>query len=219
MLRTEYYGNPFVGLFFKANNSVALAPIDAQEKNVRAIAEALGVKHIQLSIAGANILGLYVAMNSNGIVLPNIIEEREAAVLKKEGLNVLVSRELNNAHGNNICVNDKGGMINPHVDSAEKKKIEDALGVELAPMAIAKYTTVGSMCVANNKGFLAHYGASENEMKAIEAALGVPGDKGTINMGAGFVGTGVVANDKGFIGGESSSGFELGKVESALGYI
>lgn len=219
MLKTAYYGNPFLSLFFRANNSLALAPLDAQEKNIMAIKGALGVEVISLTIAGSNLVGIYTAMNNNGIVLPNIAEEREIAVLRKTGLNVLVSPELNNAHGNNICVNDKGGIINPRVDSAEKKKMEDALGVELVPLSIARYTTVGSACLASNKGFLAHYSATEQEIEAVASALGVQGDKGTLNTGIGFVGMGVIGNDKGFVAGEASTGFELGKVESALGYL
>lgn len=219
MFRTAYYGNPFLGLFFRANNSAAIVPINAQEKNTLAIKSALGVEVIELSLGGSNLIGLYTAMNNNGIVLSNVAEENEIAVLKKAGLNILISTEINNAHGNNICVNDKGGMINPHVDSKERKKMEDVLGVEIVPLSIAKYTTVGSVCHCSNKGFLVHYAANEEEMKVIEDALKVQGDKGTLNTGVGFVGIGIVGNDKGFVVGEASTGFEIGKVESALGYI
>ncbi|VVB99366.1 Translation initiation factor 6 [uncultured archaeon] len=219
MLKTAYYGNPFLGLFFRANNSVALAPIDAQDKSVDAIERELGVKVVKTLIGGSNLLGIYTAMNSNGIIMPNIAEHGEVAALRKEGMNVFVSSELNNAHGNNLCVNDKGGIINPHVDSAHRKKMEDALGIELVPLSIAKHTTVGSACVASNKGFLAHYAANEDEMKAVGDALRVPGDKGTVNTGAGYVSSGLVHNDRGFVAGEASTGFELGKIESALGYL
>ncbi len=219
MHRTAYYGNPFLGLFFKANDSIALAPVDAQHKNVLALEQELGTKVVQLTMASSNLVGIYTAMNNNGVVLPNVIEERELALLKKEGLNVLVSKELNNAHGNNICANGKGGVVNPHVDSGERKRMEDALGVELVPLTIANYSTVGSACTATNKGFLAHYAASEEEMKSLEDALKVPGDKGTVNMGTGFVGIGMVANSKGFVVGEASTGFEIGKMEAALGYL
>lgn len=219
MQRITYYGNPFIGLFYKANDEIALAPLDAQEKGVNALEQALDVKVVRTAIAGSNLLGLYVAMNNNGIVLPNMIEANEVEVLRKTGLNILVSEELNNAHGNNLCVNDKGGLINPRVDSAEKKRMEDTLGVELVPLSVAKYTTVGSVCIASNKGFLAYYSASEDEIKAIEDALKVPGDRGTVNGGVGFVGIGLVHNNNGFVAGEASTGFELGKIESALGYI
>ncbi len=219
MLRMSYYGNPFLGLFFKANNSIALAPINLPEKNMLELTNTLGVKIIPISFGSSNLAGLYVAMNNNGIIVPNIIEENELVILKKEGFNILVSAELNNAHGNNICVNDNGGIINPHVNSVEKKKIQDTLGVELVSLSVARYTTVGSVCIATNKGFLTHYSTSEKEMKSIESALGVRGDKGTMNNGVGFMGISTIVNERNFIIGEASSGFEIGKIESALRYI
>lgn len=206
-------------MFFRANSSVGLAPIDAMPKNLEALANALGVEVIQISFGGSNLVGLYTAMNSNGIIVPNIAEPSEVALLKKAGLNVLVSAELNNAHGNNLCVNDKGGIINPHIDSAQRKQMEDTLGIELVQQTIAKHTTVGSACIATNKGFLAHYAVTEGELKSISDALKVEGDKGTVNTGAGYVGIGAVTNDKGFIVGDASTGFEIGKYESALGFI
>ncbi|MDD5337157.1 MAG: hypothetical protein PHS02_01605, partial [Candidatus ainarchaeum sp.] len=123
MLRTSYYGNSFLGLFFRANDSVLLAPVDAPDKVVGAMESELKVRTVRASMANSNLLGLYTAMNNNGVVVPNVIEEGEARALKEAGLNVLASRELNNAHGNNLCVNDKGGLVNPHVDSSERKKM------------------------------------------------------------------------------------------------
>lgn len=219
MYRSAYYGNPFLGLFYRANDSVALAPIDAQHKNVDAIKEALKVEVMKLSIAGTNLLGAYTAMNNNGIIVPNIIEKSEIDALKAAGLNVHVSSELHNAHGNNLCVNDKAGMISPRIDSAEKKRMEDALGIGLTAMCVANYPTVGSTCICTNKGFLAHYAIGEKDVEAIGDALGVPGSRGTLNMGVGFLGICLVHNSRGFVAGETSSGFELGKVEGELGYL
>ncbi|MFA5076944.1 MAG: translation initiation factor IF-6 [Candidatus Micrarchaeia archaeon] len=219
MLRTSYYGNSFIGLFFRANDSVLLAPLDAPDKVVDALENELKVRAVRVSMANSNLVGIYTAMNNNGIVLPNVIEESERLELKKEGLNVFVSRELNNAHGNNLCVNDKRGIVNPRVDSAERKKMEDALGVEMAPVSLAGHTTVGSACASSADGFLAHYAIAEKELQEVEEALKVPGDKGTVNGGAGFVGLGVVHNKNGFAVGESTTGFEMGKVAGALGYV
>ena len=46
MLRMTYFGNPFLGLFFRANDSVALVPVDALEQSVKELEQALGVKAI-----------------------------------------------------------------------------------------------------------------------------------------------------------------------------
>lgn len=219
MERCTYFGNPWIGMFIKANDEVAMLPVDSTKKLDDKVLESLKTRIVKVSIGDSNLLGIYLAMNSNGVVLPNVVREEEAATMRRSGLNVYVSPEKHNAHGNNIAVNDKGGIINPHVGSDEMKKMEDVLGVELVPMAIAEHTTVGSACLATNTGFLAHYRTTEDEMKRLKDALRVDGSRGTVNMGTGFVSYGVVVNKNGYIAGENTSAFELGRLEEALGLI
>ncbi|MBI5046592.1 translation initiation factor IF-6 [Candidatus Micrarchaeota archaeon] len=219
MEKTTYFGNSWIGMFIKTNNSVTLLPIDSMQKLESTAKESLKTETVKVSIEDCNLLGLYVAMNGNGIVVPNIIREEEIAILRKTGLNVYVSNEKNNAHGNNITVNDKGGIANPHLDSQELKKMEDVLGVEIVQMHIAGYYTVGSSCMATNKGFLSHYKASEDEMRAIKDALKVDGERGTVNTGAGFVSYGVVINENGYMIGENTTAFEVGRAIQALGLV
>jgi translation initiation factor 6 len=153
------------------------------------------------------------------VVLPNVARDEEIALLKREGLNVYVCRDRHNAMGNNMAVNDKGGVINPYVEKDEAKAIGDALGIELVPMTVAGFSTVGSACIASNGGFLAHYKAGEEDMARLREALKVHGSKGTVNTGTGFVSYGVVANSKGYVAGEDTTAFEMGRLEEALGLI
>lgn len=206
-------------MFIKTNDSITVLPIDSMKKLEDAAAANLKTSIVRVSAGDSNLLGIYVAMNSNGAILPNIMREEEVAGLKKAGLNVYVSAERNNAHGNNIALNDKGGVINPHVDRAEAKKMEDVLGVELVPMTVGAYATLGSACIATNTGFLAHYKASEDEVRMLRDALKVDGSRGTVNTGTGFVAYGAVVNRNGYIAGEGTTAFELGRLEEALGLI
>ena len=215
----SYYGNAWIGMFAKTNNEITLAPVDASEKLVKAIEEKLETRVLKTLVGGSNILGIYLAMNSNGLILPNVVGEKEIELIKKTGLNVYVSQEKKNAHGNNILVNDKGGLINKNISNEERKNMEDVLGVELVPRDVAKYATVGSACLANNNGFLAHYNTSDEEMAVIGKILKVNGSKGSINYGTGFISLGVITNDHGYVAGEKTSAFELGKVEEALGFL
>jgi len=214
-----YFGNPWLGLFIATNNEKSIVPLDANEKFEASVKENLKTEILKVSFGDSNILGIYSRMNSNGIIIPNITTEKEMNLLKGLGVTVYKSEDKHNANGNNIVVNDKGGIINPRVSDIERKKMEDALGVELVPMMIADYHTVGSACIATNKGFLSHYGTKEDEMKEIERILKVKGNKGTVNVGAGFVSLGVVANTNGYIAGETTSVYELGRIEEALGFI
>ncbi len=218
-MKTAYYGNPWIGMFAKTNDSITMLPLDSMEKFEQAIRESLKTETVKIGMSDANLLGVYVAMNSNGIVLPNIATPEEVLKIKKLGLNVHVSKETHNAHGNNIAVNDKGGIINPHVEPHEAKAISDVLGVELVPLMIAEHTTVGSACLATNTGFLVHFRCSDDEFANIESALKVQGSKGTMNTGTGFVAYGALANKNGYLIGHDTTPFEIGRLEEALGLI
>ncbi len=219
MRKTAYFGNPWIGMFIKTNDEYTMLPVDSMKKLEDAVQDALKTEIIKTSIADSNLLGVYLSMNSKGIVVPTVTEKKELEAIKKSGLNIYVSKDKHNANGNNIVVNDKGGIVNPHLSKTEVKKMEDALGIELIPMSISGFTTVGSSCVATNEGFLCHFKATPDEIEQMKDAFKVSGSKGTVNTGTGFVSYGVVVNKKGYIAGEDTTAYELGRVEEAFGLI
>jgi translation initiation factor 6 len=79
--------------------------------------------------------------------------------------------------------------------------------------------TVGTAAVATNRGVLCHPKSTDEELDAVEDALGVPADVGTINYGGPLVGSGLLATDAGYVVGEDTTGPELGRIEDALGYL
>ncbi len=206
-------------MYIKTNDRFTVMPVDTMAKVEDMVRERLKTEVIKLGVADSNLLGVYIAMNSSGVILPNVARAAEISTLKKLGLNVYVSKDNHNANGNNIAANDKGGVINPYVGSDEAKAIADALGVELVPMGIAGFTTVGSACIATNSGFLAHFKSSDDDLRMLKDALKVDGSKGTLNTGTGFVGYGAVVNKNGYIVGEDSTAFEIGRLEEGLGLI
>jgi len=218
-MKTSYFGNPWIGMFIKTNDDVSVLPIDSMKKMEDMVEQRLKTRIIKIGMADSNLLGVYIAMNSNGIILPNIVQQKELELMKSTGLNVYVSKDNNNANGNNIAVNDKGGIINPHIEPHEARAIGNALGVELVPMSVADYTTVGSACIATNTGFLAHYKSTIEDMDKLRDALKVQGSKGTMNTGTGFVAYGAVVNKNGYVVGEDTTAFEIGRLEEALGLI
>lgn len=217
--KTSYYGNSWIGLFVKSNGSHTIMPVDSMDKVGESAKESMGTETVKMLIGGSNLVGLYIAMNSNGAIVPNVTSDDEMQKLKALGINIYRSREHHNAHGNNIALNDRGGIINPLVSPEERKRMGDALGIELVEASIAKYHTVGSCAIATNRGFLAHFGASEDEMELLESVFRAKGSKGSVNMGTGFVSLGVSANEKGYMVGEQTSAFEMGRIEEALGFI
>ena len=218
MRRCDYFGNQWIGMFIRSNDELTLFPLDALKK-LEEKSKFLKTEPVKLTIGESNLLGVYIAMNNNGAVLPNVATKDEVNKIKKLGLNVYKSKSRHNAHGNNIAANDKGGIINEDVANAERKKMEDVLGVELVPSRVGEYVTVGSACIATNNGFLVHYKATDSNIKSLKKIFKVDGDRGTVNTGVGFVSYGVVANSKGYIAGEKTTAFEMGRVMEALGFI
>lgn len=217
--RASYFGNPFIGMFAATNDSHTLFPLEAQDKFVERVSAALGTSAVRCSIGASSLNGIYTAMNSNGIVLPHSERKNAAGIGGEAGIEALASAERMNAHGNNIAVNDRGGIISERVSARGRKEMEECLGVELVPMHIGGYSTVGSLCIATNKGFLVHYAANDEEIKEMEGIFKVGGMKGTANMGTGFVSICLLANSRGYVAGEKTSAYEMGRAEEALGFL
>jgi translation initiation factor 6 len=123
-----------------------------------------------------------------------------------------------NACGNNILVNDNAALVNPDLSAAAVKQIEEILQVEVVQGMIAGHRTVGSICVATNKGVLCHPSTSKAELDMIRALFKVPAAIGTLNYGAPVLGASMIANSKGAAIGYRSTPIELGRVEDALGF-
>lgn len=218
--KAAYFGNPFIGLFLSTNNTHTILPADAPPSLVRRAADALGTETVPCSVHMSSINGVYIAMNSNGILLPSGASPETISMLReKTGLNVMASPTPFNANGNNIAANDRGGLVNPDIPAPARKVAEDCLGVELVPAKVAGYKTVGSCCAATNKGFLAHYSATDAEMGELSSVFGAKGLKGTANTGTGFVSICLLANDRGYLAGESTTPYEAGRIEEALDLI
>jgi len=217
--RLNIYGSPYVGIFIFASDVVALVPEDAPEKVDRVLSMVLDVPVIRVSVAQSSLLGVFVAGNSNGLLLPYFATDREVAIVKdKVELRVETLPTKVNALGNLILVNDRAALIHPRlfVDQRAVSLIRDVLGVEVNKGSIAGVPTVGSAAVVTNRGLLVHPMASEDEVKFLREYFKVNGDVGTINCGFPYVKAGVVANSKGAIVGSNTTGPELVKVEQNL---
>jgi translation initiation factor 6 len=214
--KAALHKNPFVGLFFKANNSVVFGPRMAEGKLRSTMETALGVPFEPLSVAQSDLVGLFAAMNSSGCILPFFAEPEEAARVKKLGLNVALA-STHYACGNSILCNDHAALIHPGIPRAEAASIADALGVEAIPFdSLTKIPTVGAINVVTNRGLLAYNDMPQVELKKLEKLFKVRGNVGTCNLGVPYNGMGVVANDKGAVVGDKTSGFEVQRIYESL---
>ncbi|MFA5108876.1 MAG: translation initiation factor IF-6 [Candidatus Micrarchaeia archaeon] len=215
--KTNFDGNPFIGLYARASDELTLIPKSSPDKFATRAQEVLGGRIFRASVASSPYLGVYFAINSNGIVSSPFMHKEELAEIKKLGLNVLVINEGGfSAVGNNICCNDNGAIVNEEMPPEIVKQIADVLGVEAVRMPLAGYKTVGMMAAATNKGWIAHNRINEKEAAALESIFKVKGMNATLNAGTAMVGLAVVANSKAALVGETTTGFETGRAEQAL---
>jgi len=217
MLRLgDINGNPYIGVYCAASEDLAIVPDSVESKVVREIERTLGVVVISTTIASASIVGSLVAMNSHGVVATNFAEKRELARLPK-GLRTGVMEEKLNAAGNNILANDKAALVNPAASNHTLRLIADVLDVEVQRGSVAGIDTVGSACIATDKGVICHPRATERELGWLKELFGVPASIATLNYGTPYLGACAIANSKGAFIGSRSTPIELGKLEDGLG--
>ncbi len=212
---SSYNGNPYIGVYCVANESAAFLPLDSPVSLSDDMEQALGAKVYKGTVAGTNILGALVAMNSYGAVVSNMAAESEVEFFSR----YLPTTRLNdrlNASGNNILVNDTAALVHPDIGKEALRQIKDALQVEVVQGSIGNHKTVGSICIATNRGLLCHPSTPKSDLEMLKSLFKVPAAIGTLNYGAPMVGACMVANSKGAAIGFKSTPIELGRVEDAL---
>lgn len=219
-VRASFNGNIFIGAFIFTNDKFTLVPFETPSKLYDTIREVLKTEIFTVKIMNSSIIGILIAGNNNGILLPHLTLDEEIESLKKvlgDKVNIGVLPSKKTALGNIILANDKAALVHPELDSKSIKTIEDVLDVPVEKGTIANILTVGSAAVVTNKGMIVHPDASEEELKFLEDFFKVRVDVGTVNFGVSFVKTGLVANTHGALVGERTTGPEIMRIEQTLG--
>lgn len=172
-----------------------------------------------LSINNSNLLGVYIASNKHGILLPYVIRDDELMSLKTNldnGINVKVLKSIDNAYGNLILCNDKGAIISSFLKDY-KKDIEETLNVETVVYEFGESNLPGSISLANNNGCVVSPLTNDDEIDEIISVLKVNEvDVSSINRGIQYLGSGAIVNDNSGIFGSDSTGPELMRMTSVL---
>ncbi len=218
MLKLTHHGNASIGAFCRANNKVAFLASDSSYKLEKAISSNLSVEVIRTSIFNSPIVGMYSAMNSNHIILPGFVEEKELESFSAF-VEPIVMNTRENAWGNLIAMNDRGAIASPYLSKEVVNYIKDSLGIEVVVSSIAGYKSVGAVLYATNKGAVVSYNASDDELNLIKDVLKVSPLTASINMGSQFLSLGLIANDNGYVVGELTTGVEIARIEEGLDLI
>ena len=220
MLQTTLLGSPYVGVFAEATDAYALVRPDLGSEVVSALEDELEVPVVEATVGGSATVGALATGNSSGLLVSGRATETERETLTEAtGVPVTPLPGRINAAGNVVLANDRGAYVHPDLPERAVTTVEEGLDVDVEPGEIAGIRTVGTAGVATGRGVLCHPKATDAELDALEAALGVRADIGTINYGGPLVGSGLVANGHGYVVGEETTGPELGRIEEALGFI
>jgi len=206
----DYYGDVNIGFYGKASDKLFISSFEKDFSNI------FNVPSKRITIGGTEFVGLFSAMNSNGIILPFIVRDEELEEIKKFGLDVLVLKEKFTAIGNLVVVNDKGAIVSDLLSKKSIKSIEDVLKVEVVQASLVNSKVVGSVCFATNKGAILHREASDEDVELVKDVLKVEVERGSVNFGSPFVASGIIANSYGALIGSKTSGYELDFIIRAL---
>ncbi|MFB6282739.1 MAG: translation initiation factor IF-6 [Halobacteria archaeon] len=219
MLRSNFRGSPFLGVFGTATKNSLFVTRDVDD--VSELMEELGVDQVyQGTVGGSTVLGSVVAGNSSGVILSGDALDREVEEMEETaGVEVRRIPGKINAVGNVVLANDDAAYLSPELSPEAKEVVGEVLDVEVETGTVAGLGTVGSGGVASNRGVLVHPRTNDTEMDRLRETFDLKVEVGTINYGTPLVGSGLLANTEGYVAGTETTGAELGRIEEALGFI
>lgn len=218
IIGSDVLGSPNIGLYCFCTENLAVVPLGITAKKMSKFSQALGAEIFSTNIGGCRLLGALITGNSNGILLPQLVEEYEVQAIRSHlDVNVQVIRERRNALGNMILANDSGAVADVRLSRATLEAISDVLGVEVVTGEILGLPCIGAFAATTNRGVLAHPSIRMDEKRKIQEVLKVPVETGTINGGVPYVKMGVMANSKGAVVGSITTGPEMMAITRTLG--
>jgi translation initiation factor 6 len=220
ILKDNIYGGPNIGTYTVLTNRFFLHPPQTSPSILKFINDlSPKLDPIEIMLNNSTVLGVYVAANSHGMIIPHLTKDTELDKLRSslpKGYAITEIESDDNAYGNLILCNDHGAIISPLlVDSQEA--IASTLNVPVKIFHFANSKLPGSCGLATNKGVVIHPMATEKEAEVIATHLKVKSiDVSTVNCGNPFLRGGAVVNDTVGIFGRSTTGPEMARISDIL---
>jgi len=213
----KVFGTSSVGVFLATNNSVTFLPPDVPEKIDDLVRGTLRTSVARFTIAKSPLLGVFIVVNDNGVLLSPLALEDEVRLFKSLGLNVEVLNTKYTAVSNLILANNKTALVSPLLEPPLRKVVADVLGVEVIVDTVANNPLVGALAVLNSRGLLVAPEATDEDIKKLSEYFKVRVDVGTVNKGKSFLRGGIVVNDHGALVGDETAGPELMRITQVMG--
>lgn len=217
IILADIFGSPNIGVYCFACESWGAVPSGTPSKKKNNFAECLKVDICEVSVASSNLLGIFLAGNSNGLAVPRIIGDYEFKKIKESApMNVEIIETDKTALGNLILTNDNGALVDPSFSNSTIKKLEDLLQIEVVRGQISNLSYVGSLGLATNKGVITHPLIRNNEREVIKDVLKSEVEPCTVNGGVPFIKSGLLATSRGAVTGPLTVGKELMAISQVM---
>jgi translation initiation factor 6 len=213
--RTLFGGSPYLGVYFRAGETHAVAPPSAPGSIAAELERVLGVRVVRTNISDSEVVGALVALNSKGVVVGDDLDVNERRSLETIAP-VTVIRQRLNAMGNNILANDSGALVHPEFSNDAVDAIGRALAVPVKRATLGGLGTVGMAGLATNRGVVVHPKTTDKEAALATEILQVPVHRSTANFGVPIVGACVVANSRGLVIGRPTTPVEIVHLQEGL---
>ena len=219
--KISIYGSSSIGVFIFTSENYSLVPPDIDLRKVKIIEDTLKTITISTTIMNSRLLGVFVAGNSSGLLLPRLISDREFNTLKRilSKNDIKLSRIESKATtlGNLILVNDYKAIVSPYLSEKEfLDTIRDTLDVEVIVKKIGGSPLVGTMASVTNRGGLVNPMVPDIEIDYLRDFFKINMNVGTVNRGYPYIRAGIIANSKGALIGSDTTGPEIMRIMTTL---
>lgn len=213
IIKADFLGDWNIGIFGFSTEKFCIVSSGVGDKDIEFLEDLLKVPVARIN---HNFAGIFIAANSNGILLPEPMESARKELKENIDCEVSVMESRYNALGNLVLSNDNGAVVSKLFGKKEMEAIGAALGVPVEKGTIAKTSLPGSAAFATNKGVMLHRDATEEENEHVKDVLGVNSSAGTANFGSPWVGACMIGNSRGIVVGAKTTIHEIVRMDEVF---
>jgi translation initiation factor 6 len=166
-------------------------------------------------IAGSPYLGVFLKVSDTAAIVPPSVPKRLAQEIERlfEVRTVRTTVAESEIVGALLAWNSHGAVVGDEIDPDEREAIESLGPVTTVP---TRQNAVGNNILANDHGAVVHPEFTDDGVRRIERALGVPTRRGTV-AGLGTVGMAGIATNRGVVVHPKATDLEAALIGETLG--
>jgi translation initiation factor 6 len=166
-------------------------------------------------IAGSPYLGVYLRVSEKAAIVPPSVPKRLALEIERlfEVPAVRTQVAESDIVGALVAWNSHGAIVGDEIDPEERAALETVVPVTTVRTL---QNAVGNNVLTNDRGAVVHPEFTDDGVRKIERALGVPTKRGTV-AGLGTVGMAGIATNRGVVVHPKTTDHEAELIEDVLG--